>query len=366
MPDLTIPQAFTGLACGPVNAVAYLYDCEPRSPSEILQFMDISEIEPAHPHFPNLRENFIQELETFLMADILRSKALLYVLTGNKTIPRWDSNFVLKFEFMPLNSPGSIVVHSCLNSASISWDSTTEQIVAGNHPVLAPGMWLETMFTGEAGPNSVSNSENAARSSSGSDLSSLISVSVHNDASSMPPVSTITLVPTVLSLMPAFKPCTLTLLTSSFTDSDCDVVDADNQTTCPNANDSNLTKEALVDARIQTSRPNTNNTCINEANRSDIACPVVVHIENASPSVPFWELFIFHDDRHVVKHTVIFHGIERRGTRSSYELNADHVEQPFWAALCHLAHLHRRNANPSQFCTSETTLTSPRAKMFNL
>ncbi|KAK0434710.1 hypothetical protein EV421DRAFT_1909177 [Armillaria borealis] len=151
MPDLTIPQAFTDLSCGPVNAVAYLYDCEPCSPSEILQFMDISEIEPAHPHFPNLRENFIRELENFLMADILRSKALLYVLTGNKNIPRWDSNFVLKFDFVPLNSPGSIFIHSCLNSASISWDSTTEQIVAGNHPVLTPGMWLEMMFTGEAG-----------------------------------------------------------------------------------------------------------------------------------------------------------------------------------------------------------------------
>ncbi|KAK0434714.1 hypothetical protein EV421DRAFT_1909183 [Armillaria borealis] len=153
-PELTIPRAFTDISCGPISAVAYLYDCEPCSSSEIMPFIDISRSTPLLPLLPDLQGNFRRELEAFLTADISRSKALLYILTGNRNIPRWNPVFKLRFEFEILSTPGSIFIHSCLNTATISWDSTTQMILSGSHPVLTPELWLETMFTGEAGYNS--------------------------------------------------------------------------------------------------------------------------------------------------------------------------------------------------------------------
>ncbi|SJL08505.1 uncharacterized protein ARMOST_11869 [Armillaria ostoyae] len=152
-PELTIPRVFTNISCGPISAITYLYDCEPRSSSEIVSFIDISRSTPLLPLLPDLQGSFRRELEAFLTADISRSKALLYILTGNRNIPRWNPVFKLRFEFEILSTPGSIFVHSCLNTAMISWDSMTQTILSGNHPVLTPELWLETMFTGEAGYN---------------------------------------------------------------------------------------------------------------------------------------------------------------------------------------------------------------------
>ncbi|KAK0438279.1 hypothetical protein EV421DRAFT_1906815 [Armillaria borealis] len=107
-PELTISRAFTDISCGPISAVTYLYDCEPRSSSEIMSFIDISQSTPLLPLLPDLQGNFRRELEAFLTADISRSKALLYILTGNRNIPRWNPVFKLRV-FIPL-----LLLHSSL------------------------------------------------------------------------------------------------------------------------------------------------------------------------------------------------------------------------------------------------------------
>ncbi|SJL04907.1 uncharacterized protein ARMOST_08278 [Armillaria ostoyae] len=170
LPELTIPRAFTGASCGPLNAVAYVYDCEPRTPTEIFDYISF-ESPPCHPDFPSLCDNFQTELFSFLSEDIERSKALLYVMSGSKNLPRWDSTFILRvsvasyimdfrqtngpfqFEFNILPLVGSIFVHACLKRTEISWDSVTDVILAGNHEAIAPKAWLEAMFTGAAGYN---------------------------------------------------------------------------------------------------------------------------------------------------------------------------------------------------------------------
>ncbi|KAK0185555.1 hypothetical protein F5146DRAFT_1005539 [Armillaria mellea] len=172
LPELTIPRAFTGASCGPLNAITYVYDCEPRTPTKLFDYIEFGTSPPScYPDFPRLCDNFHTELFSFLSEDIERSKVLLYVMSGSKNLPRWNLTFTLtvsvaayimdfrqtngpfQFEFNILPLVGSIFVHACLKRTKISWDSVTDTILAGNHGEITPKAWLEAMFTGVAGYN---------------------------------------------------------------------------------------------------------------------------------------------------------------------------------------------------------------------
>ncbi len=164
-------QAFTGVSCGPLNAITYVYDCEPRTPTELFDYIEFESPPRSYPDFPRLCDNFQTELFSFLSEDIERSKALLYVMSSSKNLPQWDLTFTLRvfvaayimdfrqtngpfqFEFNILPLVGSIFVHACLKRTEILWDSLTDTILAGNHGEIAPKAWLEAMFTGVAGYN---------------------------------------------------------------------------------------------------------------------------------------------------------------------------------------------------------------------
>ncbi|KAK0185537.1 hypothetical protein F5146DRAFT_1144006 [Armillaria mellea] len=150
LPELTIPRAFTGASCGPLNAITYVYDCEPRTPTELFDYIGIGPT-PVVPVYPGLRHNFQTELFLFLSEDIERSKVLLYVMSGSTNLPRWEQSFQLKFEFKALAMAGSSFVHACTRRADISWDSITDTILSGSHGEITPKAWLEAMFTGVAG-----------------------------------------------------------------------------------------------------------------------------------------------------------------------------------------------------------------------
>ncbi|KAK0467356.1 uncharacterized protein EV420DRAFT_1636386 [Desarmillaria tabescens] len=147
--DLTIPKAFMTIPCGPLNVIAYLYDCKPCTPTEIFDYIDFG-TPPALLLFPSLCHNFWMELFAFLLEDIEHSKALLYTMSGSKNLPR-QANLILQFEFKVLDSAGSIFAHACIRRAEISWDAVMNNILAGRHKALIPTAWLEAILTGVAG-----------------------------------------------------------------------------------------------------------------------------------------------------------------------------------------------------------------------